>query len=226
MYGALRLTAGVVAGSAAASAVGGAAETEEYNPTINPADFVTLVDNPYLPFVPGTTFVYEANTDEGHEKSEVVVTHETRVILGVTCTVIRHTASIDGKVVEVTLDWYTQDKDGAVWYFGEGSKAYRKGKVVGTSGSWEAGVNGAKPGILMEAHPKVGGTYHQEYARGVAEDMATVVGLDASATVPYGSFDGCLKTKEFSPLEPGVVGTSSMPEAWGTSWIPNSSLSA
>ena len=205
MRRALWLAVAAVALLMVASAVAGAAETEEYHPAIDPANFVARIDNPYLPFLPGTTFVYEAKTEDGLERSEVVVTHRTKVIMGVTCTVVRDTESVDGKVEEVTLDWYAQDKAGAVWYFGEDSKAYRKGKVVSTSGSWEAGVNGAKPGILMEADPKVGDTYHQEYAKGVAEDMATVVALDASATVPYGSFHGCLKTKEFSPLEPGVA---------------------
>ena len=198
----LRVAAVAVAAGGVVSVCGGAGG---WNPTINPDDFVSVIDNPLLPFEPGTTFVYEADGRDGREREEVVVTHEKKVILGVTCTVVRDTATTDGEVTEVTLDWYAQHRDGTVWYFGEDSKEYKKGKVVGTAGSWQAGVHGAKPGILMEAHPKVGDTYHQEFAQGVAEDMATVVSLKGSATVPYGSFTNCLKTKEFSPLEPGVM---------------------
>ncbi len=176
-----------------------------YNPQINPADFSTVIDNPLLPFQPGTTFIYEGDTPDGHTHVELVVTHDTKVIIGVTCVVVRDTVTIDGQLAEVALDWYAQKNDGAVWYFGEDTKEYKNGQVISTKGSWEAGVNGAKPGIVMRAHPKVGQTYHQEYAKGVAEDMATVVSLTESVTVPYGSFTNCLKTKEFSPLEPGVV---------------------
>src|SRR5262249_6971462 len=97
-----------------------------------------------------------------------------------------------------------QDKDGNVWYFGEDTKAFDNGQVS-TEGSWEAGVDGAQPGIIMEGHPQVGDAYRQEFARGVAQDRGQVLSLNESATVPYGSFQNCLKTKEFSDLEPGIV---------------------
>jgi hypothetical protein len=176
-----------------------------YNPDIDPSDFVASITNPLLALVPGTTFLYEATTPEGLQRIEVAVTQDTKEILGVTCTVVRDSVTLDGQLIEDTRDWYAQDSAGNVWYFGEDSKSYEGGVVVSTEGSWEAGVDGAKPGIVMEADPQVGDTYRQEYLRGVAEDMATVVGLGESATVPYDSFDNCLKTKDFSRLDPGVV---------------------
>ena len=111
----------------------------------------------------------------------------------------------DGNLTEKTFDYYAQDKKGNVWYFGEDTKEYENGKVVSTKGSWEAGVDGAKPGFIMQADPKVGETYRQEYYEGEAEDMAKVLSLSESVTVPYGSFDQVLVTKEWTPLEPGLV---------------------
>lgn len=111
----------------------------------------------------------------------------------------------NGELTEDTFDWYAQHRDGTVWYFGEDTKTYDKGVVVSTEGSWEAGVNGAQPGIIMEAHPQVGDSYRQESLAGAAEDQAEVVGLAESATVPFGTFDNCLKTRETTPLEPQLV---------------------
>ena len=111
---------------------------------------------------------------------------------------------LDGELIEETLDWYAQDKSGNVWYFGEDSKEYESGEVTSTKGSWEAGVNGAKPGIIMQAEPKIGQPYRQEYYQNIAEDMAQVVGIDESVTVPYGSFTGCLKTRDWNSLESGT----------------------
>ena len=121
--------------------------------TPNPADFVDEIDNKYFPLLVGTTFVYEAETDEGTERGEVVVTAETRKILGVTCVVVRDRVTVNGELREETYDWYAQDKAGNVWYFGEDTKEYEGGVVVSTEGSWEAGVSGAQQGIIMEASP-------------------------------------------------------------------------
>jgi hypothetical protein len=178
---------------------------ETYNPVINPADFVEQIDNQYLPMTPGTTFVYDGESEDGKEKIEVNVTHETKEILGVTCIVVRDRVWVNDELVEDTFDWFAQDKDGNVWYFGEDSKEYEGGKVVSTEGSWEAGVDGAKPGIIMKGNPQVGDAYRQEYYEDEAEDMAEVLSLNESVSVPYGSFENCLKTQEWTPLEPDVV---------------------
>jgi len=169
-----------------------------YAPHINPAEFTTKVDNEYLPLKPGTTFVYEG----GQERDEMSVTHQTKKVMGVECLVVDDKAWEDGKLIERTYDWFAQDKEGTVWYFGEDTKEYKNGKVVSTKGSWEAGVDGAKPGIIMQAHPKVGQSYRQEYYKGEAEDKAKVRSLNDSVTVAYGSFDHVLVTREWTPLEP------------------------
>ncbi len=176
----------------------------EYSPEINPEDFVEEIDNPYFPLVPGTTFVYEGESDEGDPlRTEVYVTDETRVVMGVTTTVVRESEYEDDELEEETFDWYAQDKDGNVWYFGEDSKEYDEGEVVSTAGSWEAGVDGALPGIIMLGDLQEGDAYYQEFYPGEAEDQAEVVSLTESVTVAYGSFEDCLKTKEWNPLEPG-----------------------
>ena len=166
--------------------------------------FVPVIDNPYSPFIPGTTFFYEAETEDGLLENEVYVTYETKEILGVTCTVARDKEWVGGVLEEETDDWYAQDVDGNIWYFGEYSTQYENGEVS-HEGSWEAGVDGAEPGILMEADPRPGDSYQQVYYKDVAEDMAKVLRLNASVSVPYGDFEDCLKTKEWTPLEPGEI---------------------
>ncbi len=190
-----------------AVAAGGASAARPSAPSgpPNPAQFSTTIDNPYLPFVPGTRMVYREHGADGRGREVVKVTHRTKTIQGVETVVVRDRAYSGGELAEDTRDWYAQDRQGNVWYFGENTKEYENGKVVSTEGSWKAGVDGAQAGIVMEAHPKVGDTYSQEDAPGVAEDMATVLSLDASRTVPYGTFDNLLKTRDFSPLEPSVV---------------------
>jgi hypothetical protein len=177
----------------------------EYSPEIDPANFVVGIDNQFLPLVPGTVLTYEGTSADGTEIDEVNVTADTRVVMGVTCVVVRDTVWVNGELSELTYDWYAQDKEGNVWYFGEDSKEYSGGAVVSTEGSWEAGVGGAQPGIVMMGSPVISEIYQQEYQKGVAEDMAQVTDFNTSVTVPYGSFNGCLKTKEWTPLETGVV---------------------
>jgi hypothetical protein len=172
---------------------------------INPADFGTKIDNQFLPLKPGTIFIYTSGKGGRAERDEVYVTHDTKQILGVACTVVRDRAWSDGDLTEDTLDWYAQDKAGNVWCLGEDSKSYKNGVVVSAEGSWEAGVKGAHAGIVMEAHPRVGDSYRQESAPGAAEDTADVVSLSKSARVPYGSYDRLLMTKEWSPLESGTA---------------------
>jgi hypothetical protein len=174
-----------------------------YGPNIIPSNFVTVIDNPYFPLKPGTTFVYEGQTQEGFEHVEFAVTRKTRVILGVACVEVHDVRRLNNKVVEDTRDWFAQDKQGNVWYFGENTTLVESGLPVDLSGSWTAGVNGAQPGIIMKAHPVVGDFYRQEFSLANAEDLAEVKSLTAHATVPYGSFNNCLKTLESSPLAPG-----------------------
>jgi len=173
-------------------------EQKAYAPHIDPNDFTTTIDNEYFLMKPGTTFVYRGGT----QRDRMSVTHSTKKVMGVECVVVDDRAWEDGKLVEKTYDWFAQDNEGNVWYFGEDTKEYKNGKVVSTKGSWEGGVDGAKPGIMMQADPKVGESYRQEYYPGEAMDMARVLGLNASVKVPYGSFDHVLVTKEWTPLEP------------------------
>jgi hypothetical protein len=170
---------------------------------IDPDDFVAVVDNPYFTLQPGTTFSYASR--DGTSTNDFVVTRQTEEILGVTCVVVRDTAFEDGELVERTRDYFAQDKEGNVWYFGEDTAEIENGKVVSTAGTWRAGVNGAEPGIIMEAHPRVGDFYNQENAPGVAEDQARVLALSASARSAYGVFHDALRTADFTPLEPDLL---------------------
>jgi hypothetical protein len=177
----------------------------DYAPAIDPADFVDVIDNPYLPLADGARWVYEAETEDGLERIEVVVTGEHREVMGVSTVVVRDTETLDGEVVEDTDDWFAQDREGNVWYFGEDTTSYENGQPDSTEGSWEAGVDGALPGIVMLAEPTVGAAYRQEFYEGEAEDMGEVVRIGDSESVPFGSFDDLVVTEDWTPLEPDVV---------------------
>ena len=174
-----------------------------YDPEIDPDDFSTTIDNPYLPLVPGVTRTYEAFSDGELETIVVTVTSETREIMGVECVVVRDVVTIDGESIEDTFDYFAQDAQGNVWYFGEIAMNYEDGYLVDVDGSWIAGVDGAKAGIVMKAAPCTGDVYRQEFLLDEAEDAGRVLSLAAQATVPAGMFSNCLKTLDFTPLEPG-----------------------
>lgn len=177
-----------------------------YDPVIDPADFASPVPNPLFPLIPGTNWVYHKITDEGElEVVDVTVTSETIDILGVACTVVNDVVTLDGELIEDTDDYYVNDNLGNVWYFGELAQEFEDGLLVSLSGSFTAGVDGAKPGILMQAVPTVGQTYRQEFFLNEAEDLGTVLSTDESVTIGFGgTYDGCLQTEDFTPLEPGV----------------------
>jgi hypothetical protein len=182
-----------------------------YAPNIDPSNFVRRIDNPYFPLEPGTTWVYEGKTPEGTERVEDTVMQETKRVMGVECTVLRDRVWLNGELIEDTVDWHAQDREGNVWYFGEYTKEYENGEVVSTKGSFKVGEDGALPGIIMPADPKVGDSYRQEYYKGEAEDMAEVISLDGAAlndavSTPYGSFgEDVLVTKDWNPLEPNIL---------------------
>jgi hypothetical protein len=177
-----------------------------YSPTIDPANFSSTVDNRYFPLTPGSVTRAEGVAEDGKtpQVDKSVVTNQTKTILGVDCVVVHDTVSSQGRPVERTDDWYTQDSQGNVWYFGEDSFDYKHGHFVKNSGSWQAGVNGAQPGIIMESDPQPGDAYRQEYYRGHALDQAKVLSSGGAVKVPYKSFPQTLGTIEHTSLEPGI----------------------
>ena len=176
-------------------------ELPPYNPVIDPANFVSEITNPYFPLKPGTVFKFEGTRDGVTRRDDTTVTSETKVIMGVTTVVVRDVASTDTEIVEKTVDWYAQDKDGNVWYFGEDTAEYANGKVTTTDGTWMAGVDGGLPGIIMMATPKAGDSYRQEYRPGVAEDFAKVVKTDATAGGPTGQYTNVVVTEDTDLLD-------------------------
>jgi hypothetical protein len=176
-----------------------------YDPLIDPANFVTTIDNPYFPLVPGTTFIYEDHFAGSIMRDEFAVTHNTRVLDGVACVEVHDSVFTDGALTEDTLDWFAQDRDGNVWYFGENTQELENGLITTIAGTFMSGVNNDKPGIIMKAHPAVGDFYRQEFSLANAEDFAETLSLNASVTVPYGSFNHCLRSQETTPLEPDLL---------------------
>jgi hypothetical protein len=172
---------------------------------INPADFTVRIDNPFFPLPPGTTFIYRGRKELSKERDVFAVTDRT-VVIGVTCRVVHDRVFMRGILQENTFDYFAQDRDGNVWYFGEDTEELdKKGNVVSTEGTWRAGVNRAQPGVIMEAHPQVYDHCFQELAAPLAQDKATVLSLHETVSVPLAKFRNGLLTKEFTQLEPGNV---------------------
>jgi hypothetical protein len=173
---------------------------------LDPSEFTPEIDNVFWPMTPGTHWSYRETDGDGREQRvQVTVLDETREIMGIEARVVHDVVTEDGELVEDTFDWYAQDGNGNVWYLGEETKEYEDGKLTTTAGSWEAGVDGALPGVIVPATPEVGMAYRQEYYAGEAEDAAEVLSLSERAEVPFGSFRDVLLTKDFTPLEPDVL---------------------
>jgi hypothetical protein len=173
---------------------------------LDPDDFVPTIDNTYWPMAPGSRWVFrEVDADGSRQRVEVTVTNRTKTILGIPATVVHDRVTEDGELVEDTDDWYAQDKWGGLWYLGEDTTEYENGKPAGKQGSWEAGVDGAQPGLIIPPRPEVGLSYRQEFYAGEAEDRGRILSLDELVDVPFGSYDEVLMTRDWTPLEPDVL---------------------
>jgi hypothetical protein len=176
-----------------------------YEPVLDPADFSTVIDNPYFPLPVGRTLVYRGIKDGQAQEDRVTVTNRTKVVAeGITARVVSDVATHDGNLLEKTSDWYAQDDHGNVWYLGEDTAAYLPNGKVDTSGSWEAGVHDAEPGLIMEADPQIPDAYRQEFLSGQAEDTAWIVDRGGPVSVPAGTFKNTLTSLEATRLEPGA----------------------
>lgn len=184
---------------------------DPYNPVMNVANFLSAEDiandpNPWFPLVPGNQWVYEAED----ETVTVTVTEDTREIMGIQSIVVQDIVrDEDGELIEDTDDWYAQDVDGNVWYMGEIAKNYEDGRLTDLDGSWEAGVDGARAGILFWGNPVIGETYRQEFLLGEAEDIGETLSVSAneqsSEDAGVVCQDNCLQVFEYTPIEPDVA---------------------
>jgi hypothetical protein len=177
-----------------------------YHPHINPVSFSPNVTNRLFPLTPGRTLVYSGTKDGKKALNLVATTSRTKLVDGVRTRVVEDRLYLNNVLEEQTSDYYTQDRCGNVWYFGEETATLdRHGNVVSTDGTFHAGVDGAQPGVFMQAHPQVGRSFRQEWYHGHAEDVFKVLSRSSPVTVPYGSFRHALRTAETTALEPGVL---------------------
>ena len=173
---------------------------------LDPADFTADIDNQYWPMEPGSRWTFREIDEEGNELQVVVtVSTETKEIAnGITARIVRDTVTQDGEVIEDTFDWYAQDADGTIWYLGEDTAEFEDGEISSTAGSFEAGVDGALPGVIMPGDPVDGMQYRQEYYEGEAEDNGEVLSVEEQVEVAYGHFEGAVLTKDTITIEPDV----------------------
>ena len=191
--------AAVVAGLAAAAPL---AIAQDYNPQINPADFSTTITNPLFNLPVGKKLVYEAKTEDGEERIVIEITGATKTVMGVETLVYHDRVFLNGQLIEDTRDYLAQDKEGNVWYFGEDVDNFENGKLKDHAGAWLAGIDGAKPGIWFPANPVAGDEYRMEFYPGEAEDMQKIVAVGETVTTKLGTFENCVRTLEWTPLEP------------------------
>jgi hypothetical protein len=178
----------------------------KYAPQVKTANFVKAINNPYFPLTPGTSSLFSGTNDTGKLIEQITVTKKTRKIMNVTCVEVERTLTVNDKLANTSINWYAQDKQGNVWFFGAAVKVYNPaGKVTSTAGTWLAGSNGAQPGIVMQAVPGANLTYRQDYFKGHVEDMAQVLSLTESVTGTSGSYTDVLEIKEWSALQPNLV---------------------
>lgn len=178
-----------------------------YKPAVSPANFTnsTNVTNPYHPVTAGKKYIYEGQTPDGLERIEEQRLATTKMILGITCIVVEFKAFLNGVLIEKAVDWYAQDNEGNLWYFGEAVDNYNSnGTLKDHAGSWEAGVDGAQPGTIMPANPQVGMAYREEYYFNHAEDRAEVIATGQTVVIPFGTYNNCIKTRNWTELEPDL----------------------
>jgi hypothetical protein len=165
-----------------------------------------VVDNQWFPLVPGMTWAYRGVKDGQPSREIMVATSQTKTIQGVPCTVVSDKLYLSGALEERTLDYYAQDKDRNVWYFGEDTAELKPdGSVKSTEGTWLSGRDGAEAGIFMPADPQVGQSFRQEYYKGQAEDHFRILSLSEQVKTPGATSDQAMLTMEWTPLEPNVV---------------------
>jgi len=186
------------------TAAAGASHSSDYEPVLKPTDFVHAITNAYFPLPVGRTLIYRGIRDGVTQIDTVHVTSQTRVLEGITATVVTDVATHNGRLLEKTTDYYAQDKQGNVWYLGEKTAAYSHGHVD-HSGSWLAGVHDGEPGIVMLAHPQVPDAYRQEFLAGQAQDTAWIVSRGGSIKLPFKVVHNVVTSLEFTVLEPKVV---------------------
>jgi len=174
---------------------------DPYSPTIDPNDFTTNIDNVFFSWPIGKKMIYEGQTADGLERTEITIPGDTKVVMGVRTLVYRDKVWVNNELVEDTRDYIAQDHLGNVWYFGEDVDNYDNGQLADHDGSWLAGTNGALPGIWIKVNPQPNNSYRQEYLPGIAEDMVSVIGVNETATSTYGSFSNCVKTYDWTALD-------------------------
>ena len=174
-------------------------------PIVDSGNFTSTVDNPWFPLHPGDKWIYAGTEDGDRTRDVVFVTDRTKTIAGVQCVVVRDDVYTNGRLSETTHDYYAQDRQGNVWYFGEDTAELDKhGRVKSREGTWLTGRDGARPGVVMQAHPKVGMAYSQEHYKGHAEDHARIVATGTRLKTPAVTSRDVLVTLEWTPLEPKV----------------------
>lgn len=177
-----------------------------YDPVINPANFVATITNPYRPSQPGRWWEYRKTADEGLERIRVEVLRDKRRIQGVLTTTLRDRVWLNGALKEDTTDWAAQDRQGNVWYFGEIVQNFENGLLASLDGSFEAGKNFAKAGLLVQGTQRAGAFFRQEFDLGNAEDVVEVLDVNAQDPgIPFRNSLPVLKTRDTTPLSPDGV---------------------
>lgn len=175
----------------------------------------SVTPNQWFPLAQGNEWTYEGTFEEDGEMItetiQVSVLNETKLIDGITCLVIRDVVTVDGELLEDTDDWFAQDVDGNVWYCGEEVKDFETfegdepplPELISDDGSFKAGRDNDKGGVLLPQTPEIGAIIRQELSIGNAEDVIEILAVDGDESAIAASCNAaCLVTRDFSPLDP------------------------
>jgi hypothetical protein len=182
--------------------------------------------NPWFPIQPGLQVVKDGHVNVGDRRLThrivYTITDATKMINGVRATVALDQDFNGGELAEQALDFVAQDKKGNVWYLGSYTETYEGGQFVNATDAWLAGVNGAKAGVLMEAHPKKGDSFLQATVPGEGSAIAQVVKTGSSKCVPFKCYEDVVVLQEGAPgggeykyFAPGVGGIKTEPNYSG-----------
>jgi len=161
--------------------------------------------NMYFILEPGYQLVLEGVEGEDTIRLTITVLNETEKVDGIRTRVVEERETVNGELVEISRNFFAIcEQTNSVFYFGEEVEIYKDGKVVSHQGSWRAGSENAKAGLMMPGMVLLGARYYQEMAPQVAMDRAEIVSDNQFLQTPGARYENCLKTEETTPLEPGV----------------------
>ena len=168
-------------------------------------EFSTVGINSYFILEPGYKAILESQENSDDSQLVMTVLDETKMVNGIETRIVEERETEDGELTEISKNYFAIcNPTNDVFYFGEDVDMYQDGAIINHDGSWLAGIDNAKPGLIMPGTVEVGMKYYQEIAPSITEDRAEIIDVNDKISTPTGNFEKVLKIEESNPLEPGI----------------------